>query len=90
MASISPEIRSLLKDVELNGTVTIPVKKLLWGVGWSQDRAGAWKDLLDIWVELGHPRDSLLVIAVADKTVLLHADKVHSERVPVSDWAKSN
>ncbi len=70
MSNGTNELRSLLKDVELNGVVVITQKKLLWLLGWGQNREGAWKDLLNHWVDMGHKRDTLYGIGIWDKIVL--------------------
>ncbi len=87
MANGSAELRSLLKDVELNGVVVIAKKKLLWLLGWGQDREGAWKDLLSQWVEINPDRGALHGIEMWDKIVLTMppASKVKWE--PVEVWA---
>ena len=59
MANAKEELRSLLKDVALNGTASIPKRKLLWMLGWQQEREGAWKELLDHWEEIGEKRSTL-------------------------------
>ena len=87
MASVSPEARSMLKTVELDGVAVIQQKRILWALGWGQDRPGAWKELLDLWVELGHKRDSLMGLAVADKLVFYKADSVHTDSMPILKWA---
>jgi hypothetical protein len=86
MANGSSQVRDLLKDVELNGVVVILKKKLLWMLGWSQDRAGAWKDLLSNWEELGLKRDLLHGVAVYDRIVLI-ANTDNNTLDRVSDWA---
>lgn len=87
MASISPEARSLLKTVELEGAAIVQQKRILWAIGWGQDRSGAWKDLLDLWVEMGNERDSLSAVSVADKITFFHKDDVHTGLVAVVEWA---
>jgi hypothetical protein len=78
------EVRSLLKDVSLMGAVVVPKRKLLWMLGWGQDRPGAWTVLLDHWVELGEQRNSLRGLEVYDKIVLTIESP--STLVPVTDW----
>lgn len=80
------EARSLLKDVTLEGTVTIPKRKLLWLVDWVHDRPGAWKALLDQWEQIGQERHSLYGFEVHDKIVL--AMKTGQSLEPVSNWEK--
>lgn len=89
MASIHPEARSLLKTVELDGAAIVLQKRILWALGWGQDRPGAWRDLLDLWVELGNSRDSLYGVAVEDKLVFIAGKNAHTGLNNVqSDWAK--
>lgn len=85
MASDSSALRSLLKDVALMGAILVPKKKLLWLLGWGQDRAGAWSDLLDMWEEIGEERDSLHGAEVSDLMFLGKGEKL--KIVSVSEWA---
>jgi hypothetical protein len=80
MAANGPnELRSLLRDVQIDGTVTINKRKLLWLLGWGQDRADAWKELLDFWEEMSpkvakggklSKSDDLYFYEVSEKVVL--------------------
>ncbi len=63
-------LRSLLKDVTLEGIVVTEKKKLLWMLGWGQDRAGAWAELLVHWKEIGQDKDTLYGFEVHGKIVL--------------------
>jgi hypothetical protein len=87
MANGSAELRSLLKDVEVNGVVVIAKKKLLWLLGWGQDREGAWKDLLNQWVEINPDRDALHGIEMWDKIVLTMRPASKMKWEPVEVWA---
>lgn len=87
MASTSPEARSLLKTVELDGVAVVQSRRILWALGWSQDRQGAWKDLLDLWCEMGQPPETLYAIAVSDKLVFLKKALIHTPLVLVQEWA---
>lgn len=87
MASISPEARSILKTVELDGAAVVQQKRILWAIGWAQNRPGAWKDLLDLWVEMGNERDSLNAVAVADKIVLIAKWGRDTKLYAVTTWA---
>ena len=80
-----PAVRSLLKDVALEGVQLIPKRKLLWLLGWGQDREGAWEDLLRQWVNNGEERDSLMHIEVAGKIVL--TVRSNADYCPVSTRA---
>jgi hypothetical protein len=83
------EARSVLKDVALTGTVTIPKRKLLWLVGWVHDKPGAWNALLDQRVEIGEQRDSLYGIEIyKNLIVLMKLDNPEHKVQSVSDWAK--
>ena len=78
-------VRSLLKDVALEGAVVVEKRKLLWMLGWGQDRSGAWDELLTHWREIGQERDTLYGYEVYGKIVLsLKAPK--AALVPVTDW----
>jgi len=70
MPADSNAVRSLLKDVALNGVVVINKRKLIWLLGWGQDRSGVWNDLLEFWDEIGDSRNDLHGLEVADKIVL--------------------
>jgi len=83
MAYLS-QVRAVLMDVLINGAVVVPVKKVLWLLGWKQDREGAWAALLDEWVALGQPRNALHGMAVYDKLVLSMAPSDPFARV--ADW----
>ncbi|MFY9894634.1 MAG: hypothetical protein WAK63_10950 [Xanthobacteraceae bacterium] len=83
MAASTETLRSLLKDVALHGAIIIPKKKLLWLLGWAQDRAGAWSDLLTHWHEI--ETQPLHGIEVWDKIVL--SMPTAGSFVPVSEWA---
>jgi hypothetical protein len=66
------EIRSLLKDVQIHGAVAVNKRKLLFLINnWSQDRPGAWRELLDHWEHLGRPRHSLKSVEAGEMIVLL-------------------
>lgn len=83
MAASTEIVRSLLKDVALSGAVVIPKKKLLWLLGWAQDREGAWSDLLKHWAEV--ETQPLHGIEVGDKIVLVAPP--FGKFLPVSVWA---
>ena len=87
MSNGAAELRSLLKDVSLAGAIIIDKKKLLWLLGWGQDRAGAWKGLLEHWVELGEDEATLYGMEVHDKIVLSWQP---GRLVPIKDWAKAS
>jgi hypothetical protein len=83
MSNGAAEVRSLLKDVSLSGVVIVDKKKLLWLLGWGQDRAGAWRALLDHWVELGEEEETLYFMEVGSKIVL----SLKSKLSPIIDSA---
>jgi hypothetical protein len=84
MTNSSTEIRSFLKDLSLSGCAIIPKKKLLWMLGWGQDRPGAWKGLLDHWRELGEDPKSLHGSEAYDKVILAINPRAMAL---VLDWA---
>ncbi len=87
MPAESALLRSLLKDVTLEGVVVIDKKKLLWMLGWGQDRSGAWVELLAHWKEIGQEKISLYGFEVYGKIVL--SMSVPNVDLPlISNWAK--
>jgi len=87
MASGSNEVRSLLKSVELDGAVIIQKKKLLWLLGWSNDKPGAWKELLDHWAENDNKRETLQGLEAGQYLVLTTGVEAECTHRPVVDWA---
>jgi hypothetical protein len=86
VANGSSAVRPLLKDVEIQGAVVVPKKKLLWLLGWGQDRSGAWKDLLAQWEELGQKKDLLYGLEVGEQIILIcNQDGNTCDRI--SEWA---
>jgi hypothetical protein len=86
MPNDSAAVRSLLKDVTFDGVIIVEKKKLLWLLGWSQDRAGAWAELLTLWKEIGQDPASLRGCEIWGKIVLTMEKKAEYSAVP--DWAK--
>ena len=87
MANALPELRSWLKDVMLVGTGTIDKRKLLWMLGWAQDRPGAWADLLTTWADIGGGNTALTGIEAGNLIVLFSNNENAVEKVKT--WAKS-
>lgn len=85
MANGNREARSLLKDVMLHGTATIDKRKLLWLIGWAQDRPGAWADLLTIWEDIGGNRKALIGVEVDSSIVLMRSSL--KDVALVTTWA---
>ena len=85
MANGSDEVKSLLKDVTISGSIIVNKKKLLWLLGWGQDRKGAWKDLLAHWKEIGEQDSNLVGIEVSEN-IILTINVSHSPEL-VSKWA---
>jgi hypothetical protein len=85
MSNGAAEVRSILKDVSLSGAVVVDKKKLLWLLGWGQDRPGAWKGLLDHWKELGEELGGLYGMEVGGKIIL--SLKGTGKFSTVADWA---
>ncbi|MFZ2029464.1 MAG: hypothetical protein WAU68_04080 [Vitreimonas sp.] len=79
----APVLRSFLKDVLLSGVGVISTRKLLWLIGWGQDRPGAWRDLLDHWKEVGGEPGALRGLEINDMIVLTTGSEIE----PVSKWA---
>lgn len=63
-------IRSLLNDARTSGPIVIEKRKLLWLLGWGQDRGGAWTDLLMHWHDIGEDQSTLIAAEIDDKIVL--------------------
>lgn len=85
MAIMHGELRSLLKDVALNGVTVIQKRKLLFLLGWGQDRGGAWGALLDEWVEIAEDRAKLHGGEIWGERIVLTAD-INAKFEPVSNW----
>jgi hypothetical protein len=81
--------KQLVTDVIFNimeqGVVVVPKRGLIWRLGWSNDRPGVWKELLDVWVECGGERKALHVTEFWDRLVLFASKPGIS---PVTEWAK--
>jgi hypothetical protein len=78
------EVKSLLKDVILEGAVLVDKRKLLWLLGWGQDRTGAWDTLLGFWEAIGERRDSLMGLDVNGCILLATETKGRFEQV--TEW----
>jgi hypothetical protein len=83
MAASTEILRSLLRDVALDGAVIISKRKLLWLLGWGQDRKAAWSDLAGHWEQV-EPAQKLHLAEVADRIVL--ALKPTSDFQPIKEW----
>lgn len=86
MPNDSAAVRSLLKDVTLEGVAMIDKKKLLWLLGWGQDRPGAWEELLGLWTEIGQDRSTLRGCEIWGKIILTMEKKATLSAV--TDWIK--
>ncbi|WP_298214927.1 hypothetical protein [Acidocella sp.] len=89
MPNDSAAVRSLLKDLTLEGVIVIDKRKLLWLLGWSQDRPGAWAEMLDLWKELGQEPQNLKGSEIYDKIVLFNSSERKTIDL-VSEWAGLN
>ena len=78
------ELRSFLKEIELNGFGVVRLKKLLWMLGRSNSTASVWQEVLGQWTELGNDRNALRAAEFWDGTLLLTTLKMDA----VADWAK--
>lgn len=87
MAASTEILRSLLRDVALEGVAVIPKRKLLWLLGWGQDRKAAWSDLAKHWDEV-EPAEVLHLVEIADKIVLTLPPGPKNNLVPVKVWAE--
>jgi hypothetical protein len=61
MAALSEHVQSLFIDIQVQGGVYIPLKRLRAILGWGQDRPGMWRDLLTAWAKLGTGHDLTIV-----------------------------
>jgi hypothetical protein len=87
MANGMHEARSFLKDVQLHGSGVVDKRKLLWMVGWGQDRPGAWADILSIWSDLGGTKNALTGVEAG--TNIIFFTRQPSAAARVMDWAKA-
>jgi hypothetical protein len=83
-------LQSLLNDVRTFGPVIIDKRKLLYLLGWAQDRGGAWTNLISHWEAVHEESQSLHGVEIWDKIVLA---KVSPNSVPKmvsvkSEWAE--
>lgn len=88
MAANAPDLlKSFLKDIELEGIAVIPKRKLLWLLGWGQDREDTWKDLLDYWNEVASKPVDLYFLEIDDKVALF--TKPRAEIVTIQSKVRS-
>ena len=76
-------IQSLLMDVAHDLVVKIPKKKLLWMLGYTYDKPGAWQELMDVWKELGFSKSCLHGFEESGHIVLC---SVTGAIEPVTKW----
>ena len=81
-------IRSLLNDVRTSGPVVIDKQKLLFLLGWGQDRGGAWADLIGHWEDLDEEPNTLLGMEIWNKMVLAKGDSPPKMVCIQNEWAE--
>jgi hypothetical protein len=62
-------LKNLFHDIMLDGSATLPKKRLLWILGWGQDRPSAWTELQERWKEMATGHD--LAVAIVWQNVIL-------------------
>ena len=89
MAANAPQlVEALLMDAFLDGVTVISKKKLLWMLGWTNDKPKAWSGLLAHWERMGHEPGDLQGMEVGNRIVLFFADKASLPDIEsVSNWA---
>jgi hypothetical protein len=84
--TMNETLRNIFFDILIDGAVMLEKRRLIWVLGWGQDRPGAWRDLLDRWNQFAAGQ-KLSVAAVADKVILTTADPAPAF-VPLTKWAE--
>jgi hypothetical protein len=85
MAQMKETLQSMFHTIMLEGSVTIPKKRLIWALGWGQDRPGVWRDLIVEWAKMGTGHE-LSAALVWDRVILTAARG--AQFVPVANWIK--
>jgi hypothetical protein len=67
------------------GLAVVDKRKLLWLLGWAQDRRGVWQDLLRLWIEIGQDRNRLRGCEIAGSRIVLTSDS-EAHIVPITEW----
>lgn len=80
-------LQNLFHEVMIKGSVTLHKKRLLWMLGWGQDRPGAWKDLLAHWERAGTGHE-LSAAVIWDRVILTMVREPKFEKVAA--WAQSD
>lgn len=79
------ELESLLFEIEYQGYVVVPLRKLYRLLGAGNRAKGTWRTLLDVWEEIGFKRESLSIADLGGEQLLLTTSK--PVRVVHKDWA---
>jgi hypothetical protein len=82
-------VADLVLRVMEENVVVVPKRGLIWRLGWSNDKPGVWKSLLDIWVECGGDRKELHGIEFGGKVMLVYG-KPPAKIAPVFEWAEED
>jgi hypothetical protein len=77
------ELESILRTVADEGSVTVPLRKLLRLLEKGNRAAGTWKALLDAWEDIDEDRANLHIAELPGQVILLSAKGT----VPVTVWA---
>ena len=68
---VKHELESLLYEVEYQGFLVLPLRKLYRLLGRGNRAAGTWSALLDAWEGLGRNRQDLHIAEIAEEIILL-------------------
>jgi hypothetical protein len=75
----------LLMRVAHELVVVIDEKRLLWMLGYKYNKPSAWRELLELWCELGFSESALQMTDERGKCVLV---SVTSVILPMKEWAE--
>lgn len=83
-------LRSLLNDVRSSGPVIVDKPKLLFLLGWGQDRGGAWTDLVSHWEAINEDPQTLFGLETWNKIVLAKTSAAEAPKMVCiqSEWAE--
>ena len=79
-------LMDLLMRVAHELAVIIDEKRLLWMLGYKYNKPSAWRELLDLWCELGFSEGSLHMTEERGKCILV---SVTSAISPMKEWAEA-
>jgi hypothetical protein len=89
MAANAPQlVEATLFEAILEGVAVVSKKKLLWMLGWTNDKPKAWSDLRQHWERMGRNPKELHCTEIRDKVLIIsvaQADK--PEVLNIAEWA---